>query len=104
MSTSRVSFLTRELKADVTRDDSQRRFLAQHSVATLLPHGFEWLQHCSNIAMLCCAKNRRCQSSCVTSPEATTTATATKTAKKQQVQIGKTTNLHVVARLQRENA
>ena len=41
MSTSCVSFLTRELKADVTRDDSQRRFLAQHSVATLLPHGFE---------------------------------------------------------------
>ena len=81
ISTSCVSFLTRELKADVTRDDSQRRFLAQHSVATLLPHGFEWLQHCSNIAMLCCAKNRRCQSSCVT----TMTATATKMAKKQQI-------------------
>ena len=22
-----------------------------------------WLQHCSNIATLCCAKNRRCESS-----------------------------------------
>ena len=53
---------------DVTREDSQRRFLAQLSVATLLRHCFEWLQHCSNIAMLCCAKNRRCESSRVTSP------------------------------------
>ena len=33
---------------DVTRDDSQRRFLAQHSVATLLQRCFKWLQHCSN--------------------------------------------------------
>ena len=48
--------------------DSQRRFLAQHSVATLLRHCFEYLQHCSNIATLCCAKNRRCESSRVTSP------------------------------------
>ena len=31
-------------------------------------HCFEWLQHCSSIATLCCAKNRRCQSSRVTSP------------------------------------
>ena len=50
------------------RDDSQRRFLAQHSVATLLRHGFEQLQYCSNIATLCCAKNRLCKSSRVTSP------------------------------------
>ena len=56
------------LKVIVTRDDSQRRFLAQHSVATLLRHCFEWLQHCLNIAALCCAKNRRCESSRVTSP------------------------------------
>ena len=47
----------------VKRDDSQ-----QHSVATLLRHCFEWLQHCSNIATLCCAKNRRCESFRVTSP------------------------------------
>ena len=47
-----------------------RRFsttiFAQHSVATLLRHCFEWLQHCSNIATLCCAKNRRRESSRVT--------------------------------------
>ena len=55
-------------KGGVTRDDSQRRFLAQHSVATLLRHCFGWLQHCSNIATLYCAKNRRCESSRVTSP------------------------------------
>ena len=36
-------------KGDVRRDDSQRRFLAQHSLTTLLLHGFEWLQYCSNI-------------------------------------------------------
>ena len=28
---------------EVTRDDLQRRYLAQHSVATLLRHCFEWL-------------------------------------------------------------
>ena len=39
------------------------QFLAQHSVATLLRHCFEWLEHCSSIATLCCSKNRRCESS-----------------------------------------
>ena len=34
----------------------------------MLRHCFEWLQHCSNIATLCCAENRRCKSSRVTSP------------------------------------
>ena len=48
-------------EGDVTRDDSQRRFLAQHSVAILLQLCFEWL-HCSSIATLCCAKNPRCES------------------------------------------
>ncbi|CAH3175674.1 unnamed protein product [Porites lobata] len=52
----------------VTRDESQQRFLAQHSVAILSRHCFEWFQHCSNIAMLCCAKCRRCISSCVKLP------------------------------------
>ena len=56
-----------DCKGDVTRDDSQRRFLTQHSVATLLRHCFEWLQHWSSIATLYCAKNRRCESSRVTS-------------------------------------
>ena len=32
------------------------RNLAQNSVVTLLRHCFDWLQHCSNIATLCCAK------------------------------------------------
>ena len=50
---------------DVTREDSQQRVLAQHSVAKLL---LAQLYHCSNIATLCCAKNRRCESSRVTSP------------------------------------
>ena len=55
--------VNRELKDDVTLYDSQQRFLAQHSVTALLWRCFEWLQHCSNIAMLCCAENRRCKSS-----------------------------------------
>ena len=53
---------------DVIRNYSQLPYLAQHSITTLLRHCFEWLQHCSNIATLCCAKNRRCESSRVTSP------------------------------------
>ena len=65
---AREKLLFCQSKGDVTRDDSKRRFLAQHSVATLLRHCFEWLQHCSNIATLCCAKNRSCESSRVTSP------------------------------------
>ena len=55
-------------KGDVTRDDSQRRFLAQYSIATLLRHCSEWSQQCSIIAMLCCPQNRRCESSRVKSP------------------------------------
>ena len=50
-----------DFRGDVTGDDSQRRFLAQHSIIALL-------RHCSNIATLCCAKNRRCQSPRVTLP------------------------------------
>ena len=55
-------------KGDVKRGDSQRRFLAQHSVATLLRLCLDWLQHFPSVAALCCAKNRRCESSRVTSP------------------------------------
>ena len=67
-----ITFIKKEMKScnakgDVTRDDSQRRLLAPHSVASLLPHCFEWLQHCSNIATLCRAINRRCESFRVTS-------------------------------------
>ena len=54
-----------ERNGDVTRDDSQRQFLAQHSVVML--------EQCCNYSKkcwgtLCCAKNRRCESSRVTSP------------------------------------
>ena len=48
-------------EGDVTRYDSQRGLLAQHSVAILLRHCFEWL-HCSSIATPGCAKNPRCES------------------------------------------
>ena len=66
---SGLPFVEREvLKGDATRYDSQRRFLAQRSVATLLRHCLEYLQHCSNITTLCCVKNRRCESYRVTSP------------------------------------
>ena len=61
---------TSQVTGDVKQDDLQRRFLTQHIISTLLRHCFEWLQHCSNIAALCCAKNRRCESSRVTSPYA----------------------------------
>ena len=55
-------------KGDVTRDDSQRRFLAQHSAA-MLGQRCKHLKQCrNNIATPCCAKNCRCESSRVTSP------------------------------------
>ena len=38
---------------ETTRNDDDD---SQHCVATLLRHCFEWLQHCSNSAALCCAK------------------------------------------------
>ena len=55
---------------DVTRDDSQRRlfFLRTAYHNTVLRHYVEWLQHCSNIATLCCTQNLRCKSSRVKSP------------------------------------
>ena len=69
--------VTRELEGDVTRDDSQRRFWAQHRVATLLQRCFECLQHRSSIATPCRAKNRRCESSRVASPWDVGTRTST---------------------------
>ena len=56
-----------ETWADVSRDNSQRRFLAQYIVTTMFWYCFEWLQHCFNIATMCCAENRRCESSRLTS-------------------------------------
>ena len=50
-------------KGDVTRNDSQRRFLAQHIVAMLEKCCNYSKQCCNNVATPCCAKNRRCESS-----------------------------------------
>lgn len=55
-------------KGDVTWDDLQRRLLAQLCVAMLAPCCNYSKQHCNNAVMLCCAKNRHCESSRVTSP------------------------------------
>ena len=45
---------------DVTRDDSQRRFLAQHSVA-MLEQCCNYSKQCrDNVATLCCAKIVSC--------------------------------------------
>ena len=53
-------------KGDVTRDNSQRRFLTQHSFA-MLEQCWKYSKQCrNNVAKLCCAKNRRCKSSLVT--------------------------------------
>ena len=53
---------------DVTRDYRQRQFLAQHSVAVLEQRCNHSKQYRNNVATLCCAKNRRCESFRVTSP------------------------------------
>ena len=55
-------------KGYVTQDDSQRRFLAQHVLAMLEQRCNYSKQFRNNVATLCCAKNRRCESSRVTSP------------------------------------
>ena len=43
------------------------RWCYKRRFATLLRYCLEYLQHCSNIATLCCAKNRCCESYRVTS-------------------------------------
>ena len=59
---------SRTFKGDVKRDNTQRRFSAQHSVA-MLEQCCSHLKQCrNNVTTLCCAKNRRCESSRVTSP------------------------------------
>ena len=63
LTTVLVSFTT---KGDDTWDDSQRRFLAQHSVA-MLEQCCDHSKQCrNNVAKLCCVKNLRCESSRVT--------------------------------------
>ena len=45
-----VSVLTAfHCKGDVSRDDSQRRFLAQHSIATLFRMATALVQHCNAV-------------------------------------------------------
>ena len=51
------------LKADVTWDDSQRWFFAQHRVAMLEQCCNRSKQCRNNVEMMCCVKNRRCKSS-----------------------------------------
>ena len=53
----------RELKGYVTRDDTQRGFLAPHSDAMLEQCWKHSKQYRNNVVMLCCAKNRRRESS-----------------------------------------
>ena len=55
-------------KGDVTRDDSQRRLLAQLYIAMLEPCCNYSKQRRNNAVILCCAKNRCCESTRVTSP------------------------------------
>ena len=55
-------------KDDFTRDDAQRRFLAQHRAAMLEQCCNRSKQCRNNVATLCCAKGRCCESSRVTSP------------------------------------
>ena len=85
--------VTTELEGDVTRDDSQRRFWAQHRVAALLQRCFECLQHRSSIVTPCRTKNRRCESSRVASPWDVGTRTSTSAR----------FNLNVFARFQKKD-
>ena len=54
-------------KGDVTRYDSQRRFLAQNK-AWQCWNNVVTVQNDNNVAMLFCDKNGCCEFSCVTSP------------------------------------
>ena len=54
-----------QTKGNVTRDDPQQRFLGQHSVAMLEQCCNHSKQCRNNVATLCCAKNRRCESSLI---------------------------------------
>ena len=55
-------------KGNVTRNDTQRRVLAPHSIAMLEQRCNHSNQYYNNVATLCCAKNPRCKSSRVISP------------------------------------
>ena len=65
---SRTSFLLLD-QGYVTRDESQRKIWAQHIFA-MLEQCCNYSKQCrNNVATLCCAKNRRCESSRLTSPK-----------------------------------
>ena len=64
-----VAVTSLDLKGDVTRDNSQRRFLAQQSVAMLKQRCNRSKQYRNNVTTLHCAENRRCELSRVTSPQ-----------------------------------
>ena len=66
--TDGCTIVSKHFKGDVNRDDSQRRFLAQQNVAMLEQCCKHSKQCRNNVATLCCAKNRRCESSRVISP------------------------------------
>ena len=51
-------------KGDATRDDSQRRFLSTTDSVAMLEPCRNYSKQCRiNVATLCCAKNRPCESS-----------------------------------------
>ena len=58
------------LRFQSTTAPTNREWSARERIISRLlrHHCFEWLRHCSNTAALCCAKNRRCESSRVTAP------------------------------------
>ena len=62
------SFIRTGLKVMLHVTKSQRLFLAQDSVAMLEQCCNHSKQCRNNVATLCCAKTRRCESSRVTSP------------------------------------
>ena len=66
---SRYDIISQLSLRDVRREDSQGRFLAQHSIAML--NNVVTIRNnvaTDNVGTLCCAKNRCCESPCVTSP------------------------------------
>ena len=53
----------------------------------MLRHFFEWLQHCSSIATLCCAKNRCRETSHVTSPWSNTNLAVSRHIKREKASL-----------------
>lgn len=60
-------FFKGQVKGNVTWNDLQQELLAKHSVA-MLEQSCNHSRQSGNFATLCCTKNRRCESSGVTSP------------------------------------